>query len=152
MPQESIANGGVKTGNTQIKQGPRLPVVNRDALFACPIQGVIDVISKKWALLIVAVLGSYTSLRYNGLLQEINGISPKTLADTLKDLEKARILKREAFNEIPPRVEYSLTEDGLNLREAVVPMLKWAVDRSKEKDCIVLKVAMQAPGSRRRKS
>ena len=116
-----------------------------DALFACPIQGVINVISKKGALWIVGVLGSYTSLRFNGLMQEIRGISPKTLADTLKDLETAHIAKREAFNEIPPRVEYSLTEDGLRLREAVVPILKWAVDRSKEKDCIVLKVAMRAP-------
>lgn len=151
MPQDSIANedGDRKEKRRHDQKVVRLPVVGReDALFACPIQGVIDVISKKWALLIVVVLGSYTTLRYNGLLEEISGISPKTLADTLKNLEKARILKREAFNEIPPRVEYSLTEDGFKLREAVVPLLSWAVDRSTEKDCIVLKVAIQAPRSK----
>ncbi len=112
-------------------------------LQACPVQGVIDVISKKWALLIVAVVGSYGRLRYNGILEQVKGISPKTLADTLKDLEKSGIIKREAFNEIPPRVEYYLTEDGRKLRDAVVPLLHWAVDRSKEKDCVILKAALK---------
>ncbi len=112
-------------------------------LEACPIQGIIDVISKKWAVVIVAVLGSFGRLRYNGIMHELKGISPKTLADTLSKLEESGIVRREAFNEIPPRVEYSLTEDGLKLREAVVPMLQWAVDRSQEKDCVVLKIALK---------
>jgi DNA-binding HxlR family transcriptional regulator len=112
-------------------------------LQACPVQGVIDLISKKWALLIVAVLGSYGRLRYNGMLEQIKGISPKTLADTLKELQKSGIVAREAFNEIPPRVEYHLTEDGRKLREAVVPILQWAVDRSSEKDCVILKAALR---------
>ncbi len=113
------------------------------SLQACPIQGVIDVIGKKWALLIVAVVGSFGRLRYTGIMQELKGISPKTLADTLKDLEESGIVRRDSFNEIPPRVEYSLTEDGLRLREAVVPLLQWAVDRSEEKDCVILRVALK---------
>lgn len=113
-------------------------------LQACPVQGVIDVISKKWALLIVAVLGSFGTLRYNAIMQELKGISPKTLADTLKELESSGIVRREAFNEIPPRVEYSLTEDGVKLRSAVVPLLQWAVDRSKEKDCVILSAALKS--------
>jgi DNA-binding HxlR family transcriptional regulator len=112
-------------------------------LQACPVRGVIDVISKKWALLIIAILGSHGKLRYNGILEELKGISPKSLADTLKKLEKAAIVKREAFNEIPPRVDYFLTEDGLKLRNAVVPLLRWAVDRSKEKDCVIFKAALK---------
>ncbi len=100
-------------------------------------------ISKKWAVVIVAVLGSFGRLRYNGIMHELKGISPKTLADTLSDLGESGIVRREAFNEIPPRVEYSLTEDGLKLREAVLPMLQWAVDRSAEKDCIILKIALK---------
>ncbi len=112
-------------------------------LQACPVQGVIDVISKKWALLIVAVVGNYGRLRYNGILEQVKGISPKTLADTLKELENSGIIKREAFNEIPPRVEYYLTEDGRKLRDAVVPLLHWAVDRSKDKDCVILKAALK---------
>lgn len=112
-------------------------------LHTCPIRGVIDVISKKWALLIVAVVGSYGRLRYNGILQELRGVSPKTLADTLKDLEKSGLIIREAFNEIPPRVDYHLTEDGEKLREAVIPILRWAVNRSSEKDCVILKAALK---------
>ncbi len=121
----------------------RKAALNIRQIDKCPIRGVIDIVSKKWALLIVAVLGSVGRLRYSAIMQELKGISPKTLADTLKDLEASGIVWREAFNEIPPRVEYSLTEDGLKLREAVVPMLQWAVDRSEEKDCVILKVALK---------
>ena len=99
----------------------------------CPLEGVIDVISKKWALLIINVVGNYGSLRFNKLMEELHGISPKTLADTLKRLQNEQLLKRESFAEIPPRVEYSLTEDGLGLREAVVPILKWAATRQGSK-------------------
>ncbi len=104
----------------------------------CPIQGVIDIISKKWALLIVAVLGNASRLRYNALMRELQGISPKTLADTLKNLQGAGIVSRQTFNEIPPRVEYALTQDGKTLRNAILPLIQWAVERSSHKDCIVL--------------
>ncbi len=105
----------------------------------CPIQGVIDIVSKKWALLVVACLGNSTEMRYSQIFNELKGISPKTLADTLKDLSIAGIISRQAFNEIPPRVEYSLTDDGRKLRDAVLPVVRWAVDRSSHKDCIILR-------------
>ena len=105
----------------------------------CPIQGVIDVVSKKWALLIVGVVGNSGSLRYTGIMQQLRGISPKTLADSLKELESSGIVQRESFKEIPPRVEYSLTADGAQLRKAIIPLIEWAVARSTEKDCVVLK-------------
>jgi DNA-binding HxlR family transcriptional regulator len=60
---------------------------------------------------------------------ELHGISPKTLADTLKQLQQEELLRRESFAEIPPHVEYSLTRDGVGLREAVIPILKWAATR-----------------------
>jgi DNA-binding HxlR family transcriptional regulator len=103
----------------------------------CPLEGIIDVISKKWALLIINAIGNYGSLRFNKLMEELHGISPKTLADTLKQLQNEQLLRRESFAEIPPHVEYSLTEDGRGLREAVVPLLKWAAMRkgSKRRKC-----------------
>jgi len=109
----------------------------------CPIQGVIDVISKKWSLLIVGVLGNSSKMRYNEILNELKGISPKTLADTLKQLHHAGIVNRQSFNEIPPRVEYSLTEDGEKLRDAIIPVINWAVDRSDHKDCIILQSVLK---------
>ena len=95
----------------------------------CPLKGIIDVIGKKWALLIINAIGNYDSLRFNKLMEELHGISPKTLADTLKQLHEEELIKRESFAEIPPRVQYSLTRDGKGLREAVIPILKWAATR-----------------------
>jgi len=100
-----------------------------DVVCFCPLEGIIDVISKKWALLIINAIGNYGNLRFNKLMEELKGISPKTLADTLKQLQDERLLNRESFAEIPPRVEYSLTKDGKGLREAVIPLLKWAATR-----------------------
>lgn len=87
-------------------------------------------IGKKWALLIVNAIGNYDRLRFNQLMEELKGISPKTLADTLKELQKEGLVGRESFAEIPPRVEYFLTGDGLQLRKAIMPLLGWASQRS----------------------
>jgi len=95
----------------------------------CPLEGVIDVISKKWALLIVNALGNCDKLRFNELTHQLTGISPKTLSDTLKELQAQGLVKRASFAEIPPRVEYSLTKDGDELRKSIIPLLKWAATR-----------------------
>lgn len=100
-----------------------------DALCLCPLEGVIDIISKKWALLIMNEIGNHGRIRYNALMGELQGISPNTLADTLKELNKNDLVVREAFNEIPPRVDYTLTKDGIALREAIVPILQWALSK-----------------------
>jgi DNA-binding HxlR family transcriptional regulator len=99
-------------------------------LGACPVRGIIDVISKKWAFLIINALGNCGKLRFNGLMGQLEGVSPKTLSDTLKILEKEGLVRKESFNEIPPRVEYSLTKDGKELRKAIMPLLQWAAERS----------------------
>ena len=101
-----------------------------DHICFCPLKGVIDVISKKWALLIINAIGNYGRLRFNRLMKELHGISPKTLSDTLKKLQAEGLIKRESFAEIPPRVEYSLTKDGIDLRKSIVPLLEWAATRN----------------------
>jgi len=95
----------------------------------CPLEGVIDIISKKWALLTINEIGNHKRIRYTDLMKELQSISPKTLADTLKELKNNDLVKREAFNEIPPRVDYTLTKDGEQLREAIVPILRWAISK-----------------------
>jgi DNA-binding HxlR family transcriptional regulator len=99
----------------------------------CPLKGIIDVISKKWTLLIINTLGNYGKLRFNSLMKEFGTISPKTLSDTLKNLQAEGLVKKEIFNEIPPRVEYSLTEDGKELRKNIIPLLIWATKRDNAK-------------------
>jgi len=101
-----------------------------DHICFCPLEGVIDVISKKWALLIVNAIGNNGRLRFKSLIKELGGISPKTLSDTLKELQAEGLIKRESFAEIPPRVEYSLTEDGTELRKSIIPLLRWAATRN----------------------
>jgi DNA-binding HxlR family transcriptional regulator len=102
---------------------------NGNYVCLCPLEGVIDVIGKKWALLIVNAIGNNSRLRFNGLMQELCGISPKTLSDTLKELQAEGLIVREPYAEIPPRVEYSLTEDGKELRKSIMPLLTWAATR-----------------------
>ncbi|MFQ6068595.1 MAG: winged helix-turn-helix transcriptional regulator [Candidatus Bathyarchaeia archaeon] len=96
----------------------------------CPLKGVIDIIGKKWSLLIINAIGNRGTLRFNTLMKELHGISPKTLSDTLKELQTEGLIRRKSFAEIPPRVEYSLTEEGMELRKAIIPLLQWAATRN----------------------
>ena len=95
----------------------------------CPLESFIGVISKKWALLIINAVGTYGRLRFNRIMEEMHSISPRTLSDRLKELQAEGLIEREFFAEIPPRVEYSLTEDGAELRESILPLLEWVVRR-----------------------
>lgn len=87
-------------------------------------------IGKKWVLCVLALLGNDGTLRFNGLKEKLPGISAKTLAEVLKDLQRTGLIKREAFAEIPPRVEYHLTREGNELTMLVAPLMTWADRRS----------------------
>lgn len=95
----------------------------------CPLEGIVEVISRKWALQIIGVIGNQGKLRFNEIMEGLSKISPKALTDRLKELETTGLVKREVFAEIPPRVEYSLTQDGLELRKLVIPLMRWASSR-----------------------
>ena len=95
----------------------------------CPLEGLMSAISKKWGLLIINAIGIYGRIRFNKLMKELHGISPRTLSDRLKELQAEGLIKREFFAEIPPRVEYSLTKDGVELRESITPLLEWVIRR-----------------------
>jgi DNA-binding HxlR family transcriptional regulator len=103
---------------------------------------VIDTIGKKWGLLIINEIGNHGKLRYNELMSELKGISPSTLASMLKDLEKEELIQKQVFREIPPRVEYSLSARGRELREVILPLLRWATKKGNYKihcTCTLLK-------------
>lgn len=67
-------------------------------------------------------------------MKELTGISPKTLTDRLKELTEAGLIKREIFTEIPPRVEYTLTQDGIEVRDAMLPLMEWAYKKSIQRE------------------
>ena len=95
---------------------------------SCPVKGIIDVVSKKWTLLIVNSLGIHDTLRFKDFMNQL-GISPGTLSDTLKILVEQGLADRVSYNTIPPKVEYSLSRDGHEFREAILPLLRWAAGR-----------------------
>ena len=94
-----------------------------------PLEAVSSFLSKKWTISIITTIGNFQVLRFNEIEHRIEGITPKTLTDRLRELEKEGIVKRSIYAEIPPRVEYSLTRRGMHLRKAIIPLIKWAEKR-----------------------
>lgn len=94
----------------------------------CPIRNIVARFSGKWAMLVLCVLSENESTRFNAIARAIPDISPKVLTETLRNLEKDKLIKRKLFAEIPPRVEYSLTDIGKSLIPHLENLLKWAMD------------------------
>jgi len=96
----------------------------------CPVEGILGVVSKKWAPQVIATVGNRDRIRFNEIMKKLDGINPKTLSGRLKELERSGLVVRKVFAEVPPRVEYSLTEDGIQVRASMVPLMEWASRRS----------------------
>lgn len=92
----------------------------------CPIRNIISRISGKWQMLILCVLSENDATRFNAIGKAIPDISPKVLTDTLKSLERDNLIIRKTYMEIPPRVEYSLTDLGRSLMPVIVSFVTWA--------------------------
>lgn len=101
----------------------------------CLLEDVLETIGKKWDLLVINEIGNQKKLRYNSISSNLKGISPSALAITLKNLEKKGLIQRKAFNEIPPKVEYSLTHQGREFLELVRPLILWAKTEGNVKNC-----------------
>lgn len=99
--------------------------VSSETICRCPLGEIMNVISRKWAILIINVIGNEKRVRYRDIKKALDGINSKTLSDRLKDLVEFNLIEREMFPEIPPRVEYSLTRPGMELRAALLPLLDW---------------------------
>lgn len=91
---------------------------------SCPVARTAAVIGSKWTLLVIRDLAGGTK-RFNELEKSLAGISAKTLSERLRSLEQEGILNRRAFAEIPPRVEYSLTEKGRALLSLISSMREY---------------------------
>lgn len=98
----------------------------------CPVLKTADIISGKWTLLILRDLSEGIN-RFSALERSLAGISPKTLSERLKGLERAGIISRRSFAEVPPRVEYSLTDMGVDLIPLIDHMrdygAKWLMEQ-----------------------
>ena len=94
--------------------------------FHCPIEATLAVLGGKWTPLVLWELRDET-LRFGELRRRIPDITKKMLSQRLQELEEDGVVHRKAYAEVPPRVEYSLTEFGQTLRPVLESMCEWGV-------------------------
>lgn len=96
----------------------------KDKLPACPVETTLSLISSKWKVLILRDLLTGTK-RFSELKKSITGVSQKVLTAQLRDMENSGLVDRTVYPEVPPRVEYSLTELGFSLKPVLDAMQQW---------------------------
>ncbi len=92
----------------------------------CPVRNIIDRLGDKWSVLVLMLLEESKVLRFNEIYGYIQTISQKMLAVTLKSLEADGLVKRTVYPQIPPKVEYELTERGRSLLPHLHQLVSWA--------------------------
>ncbi len=90
----------------------------------CPVEAAVTIIGNKWRILIVRDLIDGTK-RFNELKRSIGGISHKVLTENLRTLEEHGLVKRTVYQEVPPKVEYTLTDTGLSLKPVITSIRDW---------------------------
>ncbi|MFC8718575.1 winged helix-turn-helix transcriptional regulator [Kitasatospora sp. NPDC057198] len=101
----------------------------RSGPYVCGIDAALDVVSGKWKGLILWELHAHRVRRFAELRRGLPGVSEKMLTQHLRELEEDGLVHREVHAEVPPRVEYSLTEDGRSLNRALAPLGDWGTER-----------------------
>jgi DNA-binding HxlR family transcriptional regulator len=101
---------------------------------SCSIRHILDRFGDKWSILIISILGHIGKQRFNELNQQIGDISQKMLTVTLRSLEADGLISRKLYPEIPPRVEYELTDLGRSLLPHIEQLAMWA---EQHMDCIL---------------
>lgn len=102
-------------------------MINKPELPACPVETTLMLIGDKWKVLILRDLRSGTK-RFGELKKSVTGISQKVLTANLRSMEENGLLTREVFPEVPPRVEYTLTELGHSMEPILDAMEKWGTE------------------------
>jgi DNA-binding HxlR family transcriptional regulator len=93
--------------------------------YSCGLDAALDVVGGKWKSLILWALADAQTLRFGELRREVVGITEKMLIQQLRQMEADGLIHREVYREVPPRVEYSVTEFGRSLNQALVPLGDW---------------------------
>ena len=102
-------------------------MLTKEEIPACPVATTVALIGSKWKLLIMRNLLS-RPWRFNELKKDLEGISQKVLTDSLRSMKADGLLTRTVYPEVPPRVEYTLTELGYSLRPILEAMRVWGED------------------------
>ena len=102
-------------------------MLTKEEMPACPVATTVSLIGSKWKLLIMRNLLS-RPFRFNELRMDLEGISQKVLTDSLRSMEKDGIITRTVYPEVPPKVEYALSELGESMRPIIKAMEVWGND------------------------
>lgn len=102
----------------------------KDEMPACPVATTVQLIGSKWKLLIMRNLLK-RPWRFNELRRDLNGISQKVLTDSLRSMEEDGIITRTVYPEVPPRVEYALSDLGESMRPIIQAMEQWGTEYKK---------------------
>ena len=100
---------------------------------ACPIRNIVDRFGDKWSLLVLYNLHTGGRLRFSEIHRRMTDISQKMLASTLRRLEQDGLLSRTVYPEVPPRVEYALSELGLSMKPIIASMEAWGTEYQKQR-------------------
>lgn len=101
-----------------------------DAPCQCLLSDVMELLGRKYVMDIVCIVGAHETVRFSDVESHLPGASTSTLSTRLDELVDAGLLKRERYAEIPPRVEYELSDDGQELAERLRPVVEWVAERS----------------------
>jgi DNA-binding HxlR family transcriptional regulator len=97
----------------------------------CTVREVLGRVGDKWSALTIARLGTGTQ-RFSQLRRDIDGISQRMLTVTLRNLERDGLVSRQIYPEVPPRVEYTLTDLGTSLHGSILGLVQWSEDHTTE--------------------
>jgi DNA-binding HxlR family transcriptional regulator len=106
-----------------------LAMTARRGPYICGIDAAMDVVTGKWKSLILWELQNNGTRRFGELRRGLPGVSEKMLIQQLREMEEDGLVHREVYRQVPPKVEYSLTEDGVSLNEALAPLGDWGSRR-----------------------
>jgi len=113
--------------DSPVRGAELLPIYARD----CPSRTVLDVLATRWSLYVLGILHrSDRPLRFTELRRYIEGITQKSLTQTLRNLERAGLINRTVYPTIPPRVEYALTELGTQAERLTTAIADWSVENA----------------------
>ncbi|MBC8574916.1 winged helix-turn-helix transcriptional regulator [Yanshouia hominis] len=102
-------------------------MLTKEEMPACPVATTVQLIGSKWKLLIMRNL-LQRSWRFNELRKDLEGISQKVLTDSLRSMEEDGIITRTVYPEVPPRVEYALSDLGESMRPIMNAMEEWGTN------------------------
>ena len=102
-------------------------MLTKDELPECPVATTVQLIGSKWKLLILRNL-LQRPWRFNELKRSLDGISQKVLTDSLRSMEEDKLITRTVYAEVPPRVEYALSDIGESMRPILTAMQEWGTN------------------------